>query len=183
MNRFHAQFRAQIDGNTLSGHASVFGQYAEMPGHLECIDPGAFDEVLSSSDTDCRALINHDPMLLLGRQSAGTLRLKVDDLGLYFECDLPDTSYANDLRTLVARGDITGCSFGWVPGADAWSTLNGRQLRTHTNVKELVDVSAVTWPAYQGTDVALRSIDFGRESLRSQMIRLRHSVRANTRKG
>lgn len=177
MNRFHVQFRAALNGNMLSGHAAVFGQYANMPGHLEAIAPGAFDEVLSRSDTDVRALINHDPQMLLGRQSAGTLRLKADDAGLFFEVDLPDTSYANDLRALVARGDVTGASFGWVPGEDTWTTRNGRQLRTHTQIKELVDVSPVTFPAYTATDVELRSMDFSRTSAREQMIRTRHRVR------
>lgn len=177
LTRYSVQFRSQLDGNMLTGHASVFGQLAKMPGHYEAIAPGAFDEVLDRSDTDVRALINHDPAMLLGRQSSGTLRLKADNEGLYFEIDLPDTSYAHDLKVLAARGDITGASFGWVIGDDKWSKLpDGSQLRTHTRIAELVDVSPVTFPAYSDASVSLRHYDFGRGSSRSQMIRARARV-------
>lgn len=183
LTRYSVQFRSTVDGNTIRGHASVFNQLAKLPGHFERMDPGAFNEVLDRTDTDPRALINHDPSLVLGRRSAGTLRLKVDEEGLGFEVDLPDTSYANDLRALVARGDITGASFGFVPGTDDWSTVDGRQVRTHLSVAELVDVSVVTYPAYSGAEVALRSYDFSRTSLREQTIRARHRVRFTPRKG
>ena len=173
ITRFHAQIRSTLDGNTLRGHAAVFGQMARLPGHYEQLASSAFDGVLDRSDTDVRALMNHDPSMLLGRQSSGTLRLKVDGDGLAFEVDLPDTSYANDLRVLVGRGDLTGASFGFVPGDDEWSNgPGGRQVRTHTRLAELVDVSPVTFPAYDGTDVSLRHYDF-RPSGKSQLIRAR----------
>lgn len=184
ITRFNVQLRSSMDGNTLRGHAAVFGQMAKLPGHYERMAPNAFDKVMDRSDTDVRALFNHNADLLLGRQSAGTLRLKVDDGGLAFEVDLPDTSYANDLRTLVARGDVTGASFGFVPGDDDWSRApDGSQIRTHTSVAELVDVSPVTWPAYSSTDVALRHFDFSRPSGREQMIRARHRARVHLGKG
>lgn len=181
MIRYSVQLRSSLDGNTLRGHASVFGQLAKLPSHYERMDPHAFDGVLDRSSTDVRALWNHDPSMLLGRQSAGTLRLKVDGDGLAFEVDLPDTSYANDVRALVARGDVTGASFGFIPGEDDWSTVDGQQVRTHLSVAELVDVSPVTFPAYQGTDVALRFYDFSRASAREQMIRARHRARFSPR--
>lgn len=177
MIRYTMQCRSSIDGNTLYGHASVFGQLARMPAHFERMDPHAFDAVLDRTDTDVRALVNHDPTMLLGRQSSGTLRLKVDGDGLAFEVELPDTSYANDLRALVGRGDLTGASFGFVPGKDAWATVDGQQIRTHTSVAELVDVSAVTFPAYSDAGVALRAYDFSPAAAREQMIRARHRVR------
>lgn len=175
ISRFALEIRARLDGDTLHGHAAVFGVTARVPSGYEVLARSAFDQALKSEATDVRAFINHDPSKLLGRQSAGTLRLDADDEGLAFEVDLPDTSYANDLRTLVERGDLTGASFGFVPGDDVWSRApDGRMLRTHTSVAELVDVSAVTFPAYEGAGVALRHIDF--KPLihqRSQMIRAR----------
>lgn len=175
--RFLAEFRSEVRGDTLTGHAAVFGQAAKLPGHFEALAPSAFDAVLDSAATDVRALIDHDPSKLIGRQSAGTLRLNVDAEGLAFEVDLPDTSYANDLRTLVARGDITGASFGFIPGTDKWSIgPGGIQLRTHTSVKRLVDVSAVTFPAYEGAGVALRAFDFARPNGRAQLVRARARV-------
>lgn len=176
LTRYSVTFRSSLDGNTLTGHASVFNQMARLPGHFERMDPHAFDEVLDRTDTDPRALINHDPSLLLGRRSAGTLRLKTDAEGLSFEVDLPDTSYSNDLRVSLSRGDITGASFAFIPGDDTWTRENGRQVRTHTSVSELLDVSVVTYPAYEGAGVALRTYNFGRPSGRSQRIRARARV-------
>lgn len=174
MNRFGVELRAEVDGNRLAGHAAVFGVHARMPGHWETLERSAFDDVLAA-DPDCKALFNHNPSMVLGSTRAKTLRLGVDDVGLTFEVDLPDTSYARDLRELVDREDIRGCSFGFIPGDDRWSRApDGRQLRTHTSVKELLDVSLVAYPAYADTDVSLRHADFGRgPTARGQLIRLR----------
>lgn len=172
LTRYSVELRARLDGNTLYGHAAVFGVQAKVPGGYEQLDRHAFDQVLDSTDTDVRALINHDPNLVLGRQSSGTLRLKVDDQGLGFEVDLPDVSYARDLRELVSRGDVTGASFAFIPGQDQWDG----QLRTHTSVAELVDTSVVTFPAYESTAVALRNYNFDRSPGRSVLIRARHRV-------
>lgn len=159
--RFAVELRAaEVSGNTLTGHAAVFGQVAEVRGGWEAIAPSAFDEALARPD-DVVALRDHNPELLLGRISSGTLRLSTDSEGLAFEVDLPDTAYARDVRELVGRGDLAGASFGFVPGTDELGHApDGRQLRTHTSVRRLVDVSVVAVPAYGGTDVRLRSYDF-----------------------
>lgn len=179
LSRFHVQLRAQITGNKVEGHAAVFGQIATVPGHYEALERGAFGDVLKNPDTDVRALINHDANLLLARQSAGTLRISEDSEGLPFDLDLPNTSYANDLRALLERGDINGASFAFLPGKDKWSQApDGRQLRTHTSVGQLIDVSVVTFPAYDGAGVSLRSMDFsGANRQRDQLIRARARVR------
>ena len=180
VQRFGVELRAAMDGDTLKGHGAVFGSVARIGGGWESVGRSAFDAVLADPETDVRALINHDPTLLLGRQSAGTLRLGVDDNGLAFEVDLPNTSYANDLRSLVERGDLDGASFGFVPGEDEFSRApDGRQLRTHTSVKALIDVSGVTFPAYDGAGVALRHYEFAPCSNRGQLIRARARVMFN----
>lgn len=180
--RFHCELRAEANGRRIVGHAAVFNQVAEIgDAFFERIDPAAFDAVLADPQTDVRALLNHDPTLLLGRQSAGTLRLSTDKLGLRFELDLPNTSYASDLRELVARGDLTGASFGFLPGKVARAqTREGRTLITHTSVSGLLDVSPVTFPAYEGAGVALRSrqISVLTDGKRNQLIRARHRARA-----
>lgn len=178
MDRFLAEFRAEVREGTLVGHASVFGQMATLAGGYEQIAPGAFDQVLQNPETDVRALLNHNPTMVLGRQSAGTLRLSTDKEGLRFEVDLPDTSYANDLKELIRRGDVTGASFGFIPGEDSVGRApDGKQVRTHTSVARLLDVSPVTWPAYEGATVALRHIDFLSHSAREQAILARHRAR------
>lgn len=178
--RYTLQCRSEMDGDKLIGHAAVFNQVAKVPGGYEQLAKGAFDSVLKRDDTDAVAIINHDPQFLLGRQSSGTLRLREDDEGLAFEVDLPDTSYANDLRKLVARGDMTGASFGFIPDLDAstWTRAeDGGQVHTINALTYLRDVSPVTFPAYSGTGVALRSIQFDQQSGRSQLIRARARVR------
>lgn len=178
--RLAAQLRAaEISGKTLAGHAAVFGQVAPIRGGYEAIAPGAFDAVLAGDD-DIVALRDHNPELLLGRRSAGTLRLETDADGLAFEVDLPDTSYGRDVRELVARGDLRGASFGFIPGADEVSTApDGKQLRTHTSISRLLDVSVVAMPAYDGTDVVLRHLTFGPPTIdrRTQLIMARHRAR------
>lgn len=174
--RFLAEFRATLDGNRLIGHAAVFGQTAKLATGYERLAPSAFKAALADPATDVRALVNHNPTMVLGRQSAGTLKLETDDQGLRFEVDLPDTSYARDLRELIGRGDVTGASFGFVPGEDEWSTApDGKQVRTHTSVRKLLDVSPVTWPAYEGATVALRHLEIHGPSAREQAIRSRHA--------
>jgi hypothetical protein len=176
--RFHVELRAEVAGNKLHGHASVFDQIAQVPGHYEQLSRSAFDAVLKDKTTDVRALWNHDPNHLLGRQSSGTLRIGTDSEGLEFEVDLPDTSLGRDLRVLADRGDITGASFGFIPGEDEWDKApDGMRLRTHTSVAMLRDVSPVTFPAYEGAAVSLRSMEFGRPiRARSQLIQARARV-------
>lgn len=178
--RIYAELRSEVAGNTLSGHAAVYDQLAEIRGGWEAIGRGAFDAVLASK-ADVVALRDHDPSQLLGRTASGTLRLATDDDGLTFEVDLPDTAYARDVRELVARGDLRGASFGFLPGKDSLDRgPDGRQVRTHTSIKRLLDVSVVAMPAYEGTDVTLRTYEPPRLSNRTRLILARH--RANARR-
>ena len=174
--RFQAEFRSEVSGNRLAGHAVVFGALAEVRGGYESIARSAFDKALAGED-DVKALVNHNPAMVLGSTRGKTLRLEVDDHGLQFEVDLPDTTYARDLRELISRNDISTMSFGFIPGQDEWSRgPGGRQVRTHTSVKRLLDVSPVAYPAYEGTEVYLRAQEFDAHppvTLRGQLTRLR----------
>jgi HK97 family phage prohead protease len=159
------------DGNKIGGYAAVFDQTTDL-GWMgkERIARGAFDAVLAATTTDVRALWNHDPQFLLGRQSVGTVRVSADEHGLGYEVDLPNTGYASDLRELVQRGDIDGASFAFVPGDWAWD--DDHETRTHTRVSALVDVSPVTFPAYAGASTEARSLTDRHR--RSNIIRVRH---------
>lgn len=175
MDRFGVELRARVEGDTLAGHAAVFGSHAEVKGHYEALAPGAFDDTLRRGG-DVKAFWNHNPAMVLGSTKAKTLRLRVDERGLAFELDLPDTSYARDLKELVARSDVNAMSFGFLPGADTWGRArDGRQVRTHTSVKQLVEISPVSLPAYEGTEVYLRHMTFDGPARRlsEQLIRLR----------
>lgn len=152
-----AEFRAATEsGTSIRGHASVFGQLAQVRGGFERIDPAAFDRALSEGH-EVVLLANHEG-LPLGSTAGGTLRLGTDRRGLTVDADLPDTTLGRDVAVLLARGDLRKMSFGFIPKADRVDTVRGRQVRTITDV-DLFDVSIVTMPAYSGTDVALRSID------------------------
>lgn len=158
---------AVTDGGTLSGYAAVFDQpttrQRDFPG-AESIARGAFADRLGD---DVLAVVNHDPALLLGRTSAGTLRLAEDETGLAFELDLPDTTLGRDVREQVRRGDLAGMSF---------TAQVGRVERTesgvvHRSFGRLVDVSLVALPAYDGTSVVARNA--GPAGVREQLIRAR----------
>lgn len=178
MKTFDVRLRAEITGNMLRGHAAVYDQVAQIPGGYERFAPGAFDEVIDQGQ-DVVAAIDHDMSKVIGRRSSGTLRLKSDGTGLAFEVDLPSTSYSDDLRELVSRGDITGASVGYIPASDGEvfsRSKDGTNLTTVIRVERLRDVSPVTLPAYVGTDVSLRFEDFGPVSNRSRLIRARARV-------
>jgi HK97 family phage prohead protease len=179
------ELRSEIAGNTLTGYAAVFGQYADFGSYLETLATTAFSAVLADPATDVRSYYQHDSSRLLGRQGSGTLRISTDTTGLHFELDIPDTTDGRDLRELVSRGDLTGMSFGFVAGQEEWGSVpDGRELRTHASVARLIEVSPVSRPAYAGTSVQLRNFaDITTPAIdgRSQLIRAR--ARVNLPKG
>jgi HK97 family phage prohead protease len=148
------------------GHAAVFNQETNIAGMFrEMVAPGAFANSIKVKD-DVRALFNHDPNFVLGRTKSGTLSLREDDKGLWMEVTPPDTQIVRDLvLEPIRRGDISQQSFGFEVKAQEWRDGEDGELdlRTITEAK-LWDVSAVTYPAYEGTDVAVRSHDEYRKS-------------------
>jgi uncharacterized protein len=160
-----AELRIVPDGPThLSGYAAVFNSLSEdLGGFRERISPGAFAESLTSDDI--RALFNHDPNFIMGRNRAGTLRLVEDEVGLRIEIDPPDTQACRDLLVSIGRGDVNQMSFGFIvrPNGQTWEKdAEGRVLRTLNSIR-LIDVACVTYPAYPETSVAVRCLDAWRE--------------------
>ena len=146
------------------GYAALFNVRADIGGYFsEMILPGAFAQSLKSADV--RALINHDSGRVIGRLSSGTLRLAEDEKGLFAEIDLPDTTDGRDLATLLERGDISGMSFGFNVTHDEWDETGPVPARTIHQI-ELFEVSAVAFPAYDDTTLALRSRDEARKVTR-----------------
>jgi uncharacterized protein len=146
----------------IEGYAAVFdsrsedlGWYQEM---REEIDPHAFDNVLATNP-DVRGLFNHDSNFVLGRTTAGTLRLKVDARGLQYSIDPPDTQVARDLMVSIRRKDITGSSFAFVCKRDQWTdNEDGSVTRRILEFDQLLDVSPVTNPAYPASSVGANSL-------------------------
>jgi HK97 family phage prohead protease len=154
------ELRAGDKGKKIAGYAAVFNQETDIGGSFrEIIAPGAFK---GSLDGDIRALVDHDTGRVIGRSKAGTLRLNEDNHGLAVEVDLPDTTDGRDLAVSLERGDISGMSFGFRVTHDEWDETGDIPTRTIRAV-ELFEVSAVAFPAYDGTELALRSLDKSRE--------------------
>lgn len=150
-------------GRTIAGYAAVFGSTADIGDSFrEIIAPGAFSGAVSS---DVRALIDHDSGRIIGRTTAGTLRLREDDTGLAVEIDLPDTTDGRDLAVLIERGDVSGMSFGFVVTKQMWDETGPVPTRTIQAVN-LREVSVVAFPAYDDTSIAMRSLDEARREFR-----------------
>lgn len=145
----------------IAGYGAVFNQRSDLLGgfFVELIAPSAFDDVLGQ---DVRGLFNHDPNYLLGRTVSGTLRLSVDQRGLAYEIDTPNTQTIRDLVVEpLKRGDMSGSSFAMrvAPGGDTWHEEDGVVVRTIYKIAELRDVGPVSFPAYPDSSAAQRSLD------------------------
>jgi HK97 family phage prohead protease len=142
----------------VSGYAAVFGEETNIGGMFtEVIDRGAFANALQRQD-DVVFLVNHDG-LPLARTRSGTLRLTEDERGLYMETDLDGTD--PDVRAIVPkmkRGDLDKMSFAFVPKRQEWDDSGDIPKRTIQDL-ELHDVAIVTTPAYDGTEIGLRSLE------------------------
>lgn len=139
------------DEMTLEGYAAVFNSETDLGAFREVIRPGAFDDVM---DNDVRALINHDPNLILGRTGNGTLELSTDERGLKYKVKLGDQQYARDFYESVKRGDISQSSFAFTIDKQSWN--EERTVRSVDKVRQLLDVSPVTYPAYAAATVQAR---------------------------
>lgn len=157
------------ESRVIEGYAVVFNSqsvlmYENNKYFYEYIQSGAItQEVIDNSDVV--ALFNHDEKRgYLGRSKngQGTLLLSIDDYGLKFRFEAPHTSLGDEVLEYVKRGDVTGCSFGFqiVKGTDKWEPNNdGTYNRYIPSICNLTDISVVLRPAYQDTEVALRSLE------------------------
>jgi HK97 family phage prohead protease len=167
---------------TFEGHAAVFNQVTLIGsrdwGFVEWIEKGAFSDVL---DDDVRFLFNHDGMPM-ARTTNGTLKLSEDKVGLFSEADLAPMNLSRDLAVLIERGDVTQMSFAFYPGQTVQGRIpskdddeeddraaraagltkfpkgiekfRGMPFVAHTKMDRLFDVSPVTYPAYEQTDIS-----------------------------
>jgi len=152
------EFRFDSERNEIEGYGAVFNTWYDVFGFREKVLKGAFKRTIKGNDI--RSLFNHEPNLILGRNKAGTLEITEDEHGLHYRTRLPNTTYANDLRESIDRGDVTQCSIGFQVVKEIWD--NGYKDRSLEEVK-LFDVGPVTFPASEKTEVKLRSamLDMG----------------------
>lgn len=141
-------------------------QYELWEGHVERIQPGAFERI---SEDDVRCLQNHLSHMLLGRSASKTLRLLDRSHGLDYENDTDDTTAGLDTLKYLKREDMTGSSFQFIPRESGWEWTEEEHehegakftlyVRNLTSL-EVFDVGPVTFPAYTGTAAGV-----GRSSL------------------
>ena len=171
------EVRQAEDGTIrVSGHAAVFNQEANIAGLFrERFERGAFSDAIGRDDVVF--LVNHDG-LPLARTRSGTLRLSEDAEGLRIDAELdsndPDVQA---LEPKLRRGDVDQMSIAFIPEVQEWDDTEDPPLRTISQAS-LRDVSAVTHPAYEGTDIGLRALeDHKKRKARENFHAARHRVR------
>ena len=151
-----------VDTRTVEGYAIVFNSQSEDLGFYETISPSAVTEdTINTSDVFC--LFNHNPEKVLARSKygKGSLSLVIDDRGLKYSFEVPNTELGNELLEHVRRGEIDGSSFAFIvstdDGSEKWENINGTTYRTINKIECLCDVSPVWQPAYSATSVSARA--------------------------
>jgi hypothetical protein len=184
--RHKIETRGGSDRLIIEGYAYRFyARSQNLGGFVEQVLPGAGAE--AAEKDDIRALFNHDANLILGRNTAGTLRLAEDSDGLPYEVEADmRQSYVADLAIALERGDVTGSSFGFRAIETDWSlTEDDFPLRSVVKMG-LLDVSPVTYPAYlaSSSGVGTRAVEDFYESrgLSPDSVSLVEAIRGNTDK-
>ena len=159
-----AQFKTREETETgdliLSGYFIKFDEVTELwPGYFEVIKREGVEKAIQNADI--RALFNHDDSLVLGRTGNGTVTLGVDEIGLFGDIIInKEDPQAVGAYARVQRGDVVGCSFGFIPiKIDTEERDDGSYLDTILEL-EIFEVSPCTFPAYPQTEIAARQKDF-----------------------
>jgi HK97 family phage prohead protease len=173
--------RADDEGDSIEGHPAVYEQKTTIGRwYYEIIERGAFDncnfdDVLFSTNHDLQKI----PLARSRRNNGNsTMQLKPDDIGLHIRAslDIENNSESKALYSAVKRGDIDGMSFIFYIDKEEWSDLDSDMpTRRIKSIKRVIEVSAVNFPAYSGTDINARdqaALDNARSALdnaRSQL--------------
>ena len=152
------------DSRVVEGYAAVYNSDSEDMGFTERIMPGAFDGVIEKSDVF--ALLNHNDnrgVLARSKFGKGSLILEVDERGLKYCFEAPNTALGNELLENLKRGDVDSSSFAFTVDQEEWENIgtatNEKWLRKIVKVRRLYDVSPVYTPAYSATSCYSRALD------------------------
>ena len=169
-------------GHFLSGRPIVYGSRTNLGWYDEVIEAGALDQ---TDLRDVRFLVNHNvDMIPLARSrnntDNSTMQMTVDGEGMAIRVDLDveNNTEARNLYSAVSRGDISGMSFMFVVDGESWDDVDSdHPTRTIRNIKRVLEVSAVTFPAYEATSITARglsdALESAKDSLESERRRLR----------
>jgi HK97 family phage prohead protease len=156
LTKLPVQLRATGSRRVVGGYAAVFDSLSEnLGGFTEIVDDRAFNKSAGDQWPGVMCRFQHLDTMLLGTTAARTLRLAIDQMGLFYEVDLPESRA--DTFELVSRGDVSGSSFAFQAYDDQWDYRDGTALRTLLSVR-LIDVAPVVNPAYVNTSAGLRSL-------------------------
>lgn len=163
---FKTEVRASADKPMISGTAAVYNVTTDLGGgYREKINPAAFNRALAEKQ-DVRCLFNHNADHVLGRTKTGTLRLTNGNSGLDFDCDINEADpQAMSTRAKVGRGDVDQCSFAFVCKADKVIYNDDGSMERELMDVDLMDVSPVTYPAYESTSCEARSVEEARKAV------------------
>jgi HK97 family phage prohead protease len=155
----------KLDGNTLTGIVIPYNSDSRGLGFTERFLPGSVSETIKSGVIE--AWQYHERTMPLGSQHGGTLKLTDSPTSLNYSIDLPDTSYARDLKAMMAgdRKDIGGASFGFRPSGpegERWTRKSGTTVREIVKA-DIEHISPVVSPAYQATTALLRGLNVSTE--------------------
>lgn len=168
----------------ITGRPIVYNSRTNLGYFDEIIDAGALD---NSDLTDIRFLVNHDTSMIplaRSRRNNGnsTMKLTPDAEGLnldFVKLDTENNSDARSLYSAVSRGDITGMSFMFFVDGENWENLDSDHPTRHiTAISRVLEVSAVTWPAYDSTEIYARSEHSALENAKSVLEKARSEHRA-----
>lgn len=159
---FEVRAEQSEKGNIITGRPSVYNSRTDMGWFDEIIEPGALN---NANLTDVRFLVNHDiskiPLARSRRNNGNsTMQLSVDNDGMSIEAilDVENNSEARALYSAVQRGDISGMSFMFGIDSEEWDDLESEHpTRRIKSISTVVEVSAVTFPAYESTEINARS--------------------------
>lgn len=168
----------------ITGRPIVYNSRTDMGWFDEIIDGGALD---NADLTDVRYLVNHNTSMIplaRSRRNNGnsTMKITPDAQGLnidFVKLDVENNSDARALYSAVKRGDITGMSFMFYVDADAWENLESEHPTRHiTKIGSVVEVSAVTFPAYESTEIYARSEAAALDNAKTVLEKARAEMRA-----
>lgn len=146
----------QENSREVEGYAVVFNSTTDLGWFTEEIDAHAFD---NTDMSNVYLLGNHDENIVLAGTSNNTLKLNINENGLYQRANVIDTSTGEDWLKLVKNGLINKQSFAFTiaEGGEEWLMIDGKEHRIIRSIEKLYDVSLVTYPAYNSTSAFARS--------------------------
>ena len=155
---FEESLNIQPESRKVEGYAVVFNSESnDLGGFREIIEPTALEGVIEKSDILC--LLNHNEdkgVLARSKNGTGSLALEIDEKGLRYSFDAPNTNLGDELLEGLKRGDITTSSFAFRVDKDRWDkNVDGTYRRTICSISELFDVSPVYRAAYDATSVSV----------------------------